>query len=511
MIRAAHFLRLVILTSLAAACGSPAETLAPPPPPPPPPPALTGPGPFVVSNALGPVAFISALPDSPPLLGAITVTLEVLRAGAVVSAAVIPPSPGGGLDPVGVPAAAGDTVSARLTGSATPAWVFTIPSRTPPILIRTEPRTNDPDVALNARIRVVFSEPIDPASLTSQNIDLRSGDSSLAGQVGFANPEHTVAEFTPAAILSVATVYQLMLGAGIRDLDGTPIGVATSISFATAPPRLLPMQADLAFVRDGQIYVVATANGGLVQLTNTGAGTSNQEPAWSPDGGRIAFVTYDQKSGSSSLFLMDANGANVVRRAGDFGSPAWSPDGRLLAVTSGDCTYYCDIHLMSAHDDGEAPVHLRSSGAEPAWSPDGTMIAFVSLSGDDGYHALHVMNADGTAVREVTLRDPGGIYGPTWSPDGRRIAFSKCFDSCDIFAVDADAASAPPSALAQLTTSGNAGAPAWSPDGAWIAFTVWPPRQGSPSVAYVPAATGGEPIPLFSGGHTPAWRPSPSR
>jgi Tol biopolymer transport system component len=141
--------------------------------------------------------------------------------------------------------------------------------------------------------------------------------------------------------------------------------------------------------------------------------------------------------------------------------------------------------------------------AMPAWSPDGRKIAFVSLSGDDGYHALHVMNADGSNVTALTLRDRGAIEHPTWSPDGQRIAFTKCVDgACDIVAVSANATAV--TAVEQITTVGNAFSPAWSPDGFWIAFTVG--NYPAYSVVYVAANGGDEPM-LLGSGSRPAWRP----
>ena len=274
-------------------------------------------------------------------------------------------------------------------------------------------------------------------------------------------------------------------------------------------------KAELVFVRNGQIFRSDLLGINARQLTSDNSGREIT-PAWSPDGRRIAFARdLPAPSGiyrdGAQLYVMDANGSNVVRRAVGFHSPAWSPDGRRLAVTSRDCIYECDLYVMSVDDDGRLPVLVADMAAEPAWSPDGKKIAFVSLSGDDGYHALHVMNADGSDITPITVRDEGGIYRPTWSPDGRRIAFSKCQNgACNIFVVNADG-----SALTPLTTFGNAATvgnpfgPAWSPDGTRIAFTLYRFQPGVPerSVAYVAVETGGDPVPIVSPGDTPAWRP----
>jgi TolB protein len=166
--------------------------------------------------------------------------------------------------------------------------------------------------------------------------------------------------------------------------------------------------------------------------------------------------------------------------------------------------YEGDIYVLSEADEWMASTAVARGAAAPAWSPDGSQIAFVSLSGDDGYHALHIMNPNGSGVREVTPRDEGGIERPTWSPDGRRIAFSKCIHgSCDVYAVAADG-----STLTQLTRGMTAVGPAWSPDGDWIAFTTWSDWMDTArSIVIVPADAGGESFTVATAGTFPAWRP----
>lgn len=259
----------------------------------------------------------------------------------------------------------------------------------------------------------------------------------------------------------------------------------------------------LLFWRDGFIYRTY----GLQETRLT----EGYHPAWSPDGQRIAFARH--ANGRSDIYLMDADGSNVIRRthpgASDdhygFHSPAWSPDGRRLAVASTD-GYGGNLYTLNVAGDG-APVHTRGMAAEPAWSPDGSKIAFVRLSGYDyGDHALDVMNADGSDVRTVIPLDAGDapyIDNPSWSPDGRRIAFSKCLAvfGCDVYSIGSDG-----SGLKQLTHQRSTFSPTWSPDGASIVFSIW--TESTPWIAIV-SANGGESFTINESGATPAWRPGP--
>lgn len=261
-------------------------------------------------------------------------------------------------------------------------------------------------------------------------------------------------------------------------------------------------QLELVFERRGELFRTNLYSGQATALTASGGGRETH-PAWSPDGRRLAFVRKDARF-VPHLVLMDADGGNLRVRASNVHSPSWSPDGHRLAVARGDCVYECGIFVISV--DGDSPVGTHViNGAEPAWSPDGTKIAFVGLSGDDGYHALYVANADGSSGVAIVPRGYWVILGPTWSPDGRRLAFTRCMTGpCDIFAVTVDG-----SDLLQVTTAGytteSAFDPAWSPDGTRLAFSLGatPDR----ALVYVDMVRGGDPIPIIAAGSAPAWRP----
>ena len=145
----------------------------------------------------------------------------------------------GGFDPVAVGATAGDTIEVTVQGSGTGHPVtcrVAVPSSDPPIVVRTSPPPHKRDVPLNASIVVVFSEPIDGATLTDTTIRLRHGPAVVSGQLRFTDSAHTSAEFIPAAPLAESTDYELDLTKGIHDLDGDGLPVEVTVPFTTLTP-----------------------------------------------------------------------------------------------------------------------------------------------------------------------------------------------------------------------------------------------------------------------------------
>lgn len=172
----------------------------------------------------------------------------------------------------------------------------------------------------------------------------------------------------------------------------------------------------------GDIFVVNRDGTGLTQLTFSPE--LDDQPAWSPDGARIAFRSFrTQRDGD--IWVMDADGANPVNLTPDplpgvwdERRPAWSPDGARIAYAT-NAAGNADIWTMRA--DGSDARQLTDTidlDTEPAWSPDGTLIAFRRSSNDLGSDICLVPAAGGDAVR---LHLPGVQRLPAWSPDGDRL------------------------------------------------------------------------------------------
>ncbi len=176
------------------------------------------------------VAYVSLLPGTSP--NGQLATIRNLRSQ---STAVVP-MVGGGFDPVAVNATVGDTIQVILR-SASGALVLdvhaVVAARRPPIVVRTDPPPRKRDVPLNARIIIVFSEPIAPSTLNGTVVQLRSGASAVEGQVNFADANNLVVEFVPTALLSAGTEYQLLVTQEIRDLQGQSLEAPVTVEFTT--------------------------------------------------------------------------------------------------------------------------------------------------------------------------------------------------------------------------------------------------------------------------------------
>lgn len=145
-------------------------------------------------------------------------------------------------------------------------------------------------------------------------------------------------------------------------------------------------------------------------------------PAWSPDGRHIAFMT--ERDGNPEVYLGDGDGQNQRRLTEDpefDGYPAWSPDATHVAWESSR-DFRRGIWLMDADGGNKHQLARTDSAIDwfPAWSPDGSRLAFVSNR--EGGWRVYTMTADGTDVRRLT-DGPGSDWAPRWSPDGEWIAF----------------------------------------------------------------------------------------
>lgn len=169
----------------------------------------------------------------------------------------------------------------------------------------------------------------------------------------------------------------------------------------------------------GEIFTVPAEEGDLVQLTEGPA--RDRQPAWSPDGKQIAYVT--DRSGREEIWVVPAEGG-TAQQVTDIDSlkleMRWSPDSKDLLFTTSDNKLY-------RHTAGGQTIELAASRygtiSQPVWSPDGKWVAFA-MADEARQTDIWLAPASGGAPRKVTF-DSYPDRQPRFSSDGRKLYFIR--------------------------------------------------------------------------------------
>lgn len=207
-----------LLATLAAACSD--QPGAPPP-------ATDALKDVVVSATRGldarPMAYVSLSREALAVGSEVVVTNRAT--GQRVRRAIVE----GGFDPLGIPAGAGEQILIEIDNGES---ALKMPARMPPVVIRTEPAPRRPSVPLNVTMMVVFSEPMDAATLTGATVRLVGPAGQEAVDIALAEGG-TVMEIRPRAQLRPSSAYRLELATGIADVTGQSLDGAAAVEFAT--------------------------------------------------------------------------------------------------------------------------------------------------------------------------------------------------------------------------------------------------------------------------------------
>ena len=457
------------------------------------------------------VAYVSLPPGSLP--GILRVKISNPRVATLDSIPVV----NGGFDPVAIQAGAGDSLVITAYDPTGPKSTSeaVVPVRRPPAVVRTNPPKGRTDVALNARVAVIFSEPVDFNTVNTTTISLLRDGSPVAGTVEKGDAIGLTAEFVAASSLATSTDYTLVVTTGIKDLEGDALQDALSVTFTTT--ETLTGRIAFASTRDGTAHIyLANADGsGLTRLTSTTGADRN--PAWSPDGSQIAFTRATSDT-TSSIHTMRADGTEL-RELTDGSTidsdPTWSPDGKKIFFTRRIIGFFGAIYSMNA--GGGTATRVFGEGMQPDVSPDGSRIVFSHLTDDPGgpFDQAYIMNVEGTGLVRLTgAQNDTGECSPAWSPDGSTIAFWNY--EYGIAVTGTGGGGVPRSVFGGGIFDARSklvwcnAKPTWSPDGRKIVFVYEGPGPDGHHTLYVVDVATGNARQLFANSiagedFDPAW------
>lgn len=228
------------------------------------------------------------------------------------------------------------------------------------------------------------------------------------------------------------------------------------------PDRSLPPYFDC-----DDIWVVNADGSGLTAVTSY-EWVLDQDPVWSPDGSRVAFVRVVHGPDQSYLVVADVEPPSALWSETvpsvwhPVSDPTWSPDGTQIAFTCEGppprwefdlCTVSSTRNL--GYQSGIGGVRRITTGtwvdSDPAWSPDGTWIAFTTDRETPGRGHIALVRTDGSGYEALTFgRDPA------WSPDGSRVVFVGGADTPGLYIVNRDGGG-----VVRITDDAADNAPSW--------------------------------------------------
>jgi Tol biopolymer transport system component len=301
----------------------------------------------------------------------------------------------------------------------------------------------------------------------------------------------------------------------------TPSPTATFTPTVYLSPTITPLgggYGQIAFASDRsgtpQIWVINSNGSGLHQITEIQMGAC--QPAWSPDGQRLAFISpcdeNELEYDASSLYLVNADGSDLTALPttgrGDY-DPTWSPDSEALVFTSLRMGYRPQIYLMDlASQEVQRLSTEDHRDFHPQFSPDGSKIVFITSR--NGPYQIWTMNADGSEPKRFSASGSLHDLYPVWSHDGNTIIFTQKEINGIPYLMGARYPDGGPAEFKVYPFPGSIPMREadYSPDDLWLAFESWP--EGPQHDIYLMRMNAGDLTPLTTDPafeFDPSWRP----
>lgn len=246
----------------------------------------------------------------------------------------------------------------------------------------------------------------------------------------------------------------------VSDADGYNADFILAHKEPIISPQWSPDGSRIAYVsferRKPIVFIHNLADGSRSVLANYEG--SNSAPAWAPDGKRLAVVL--TKDGTSNIYGINADGSGLTRLTNTASidtEPNFSPDGKYILFTS-DRAGSPQVYRMRADGEGEAErmTYEGNYNVTPRYSPDGK--SFIFIHRNEGRFNVA---AQDIGSRQMQILTSGGLdQSPTFAPNGKMVLYASEVKSRGILAAVSSDGRIKQRITAQ---SGDIREPAWGP------------------------------------------------
>jgi len=228
----------------------------------------------------------------------------------------------------------------------------------------------------------------------------------------------------------------------IMDIDGNNQEKLFENSVKMGHYSFSPDGRRIIFNINNPDYDMCCVNADGTWLMTVLAGRQAFEPAWSPDGTKIAFQSWEHDP--SEIYVMDVDGGNLVQLTDNSAYddyPHWSPDGTRIVYNT-EVGAAIEIYTMNADGSGQKRLtNSYNANWFPKWSPDGTEILFQSNVTGAQFWGIFIMDTNGDNIVALQESTEYSSNAPSWSLDGKKIVFYSWRDddeNPEIYIMDRD-------------------------------------------------------------------------